>query len=86
MRTNLVALKFVMCEQLEMANGFTPSTFADAAGISKGFACDLLSRKRPASQAMAIQIYRKTGHKVRPIEGMSDEEISQLEALLLKAA
>lgn len=69
-----------------MQESITPSRLAAEAGISKGFACDLISLKAAASQPKAIEIYRKTGHKFRPILNMTDEEISQLEALLLKAA
>lgn len=86
MRTILVARKFVMCELTAMDAKPRLSDFVEATGLSKGFASDLLNRKVAASQSMAIQIYRKTGHKVRPIESMTDEEIAQLESLLLKAA
>lgn len=61
----------------------TPTKLSEAVGISVPYASQLLSdvpgkRRRP-SQAMAIRIWRATGHKLPPISDASDEEIAVLE-------
>jgi hypothetical protein len=85
-RTKRVASKFGMCELTDMDTQPRLTDFARDAGISKGYASDLLRGNVAASQAKAIEIYRRTGQKVRPIVDMTDEEIGQLEAILSKAA
>lgn len=57
----------------------TPTKFAEAAGISVPYACQLLSGKRKPSQALAISIFRRTGRKFGPIANLPDDVIEHLE-------
>ena len=56
----------------------TPTKFAEAAGISIPYACQLLSGKRKPSQSLAISIFRRTGRKFGPIANLSDETIAEI--------
>lgn len=60
----------------------TPTKFAEAAGISIPYASQLLAGKRTPSQALAIQIFRRTGRKFDPIANYSDETIAEIERSL----
>ncbi len=69
-----------MCEQLRMDK---PSykALAEAAGISKGYACDILGDKQPPSRPLAIHIFRKTGWRHSTIEALTPEQIEVLEQI-----
>lgn len=43
------------------------------------YASQILSGKRPPQVAMAIRIFRATGHKLGPITVATEEEIASLE-------
>jgi transcriptional regulator with XRE-family HTH domain len=53
-----------------------------AAGVSKSYACEILSGKRKPSPALACRIYRALGHRFEPIAHMTDDEIAALERSL----
>lgn len=57
----------------------TPSALKDAVGISQAYASMILSGERTLKLPLAIEIFRKTGHKLGPIADASDEEIDTLE-------
>jgi transcriptional regulator with XRE-family HTH domain len=73
---------FVMCEQDGMAQ--TPGTqeLADKAGISKSYASEILSGKRPTlGRPIAIHIFRKTGWRHESIADLSEEQMEMLEQI-----
>ena len=55
------------------------SVFALEAGISIGYASDMLTGKRPMPRPLAIHIFRRTGWKHPSIEALTDAQISTLE-------
>lgn len=63
-------------------------SYGGQAGLAKALGCDksYLNRactgSRPLGRALAIRIYRQTGHRVGPIEGASDAEIDMMERLI----
>lgn len=57
----------------------TPTSLAEALGISQPYASQILSNKRPPRTSLAIRIFRATGHKLGPIAGATEEEIGLLE-------
>ena len=57
----------------------TPTTLSRAVDISVPYASQILKGVRTPPQAMAIRIFRATGHKIGPIANASDEEIAVLE-------
>lgn len=59
----------------------TVAEFADAAGISVGYACEILNGRAP-SVRRAIDIYRRTGRRFGSAIGMSDATMETLEAEL----
>lgn len=60
----------------------TTSELSAAAGISMGYASDILSGKRPSlGRPLAIHIYRKTGWKHQSITGLTEEQIATLEEI-----
>jgi len=56
-----------------------PTALAEFLGISVSYAHALLKGDRPWSQSLALSVYRKTGEKIGPIVGATDEEIEVLE-------
>jgi len=62
-----------------------PTALATATGISLPYASQLLSdkpdRARVPSRSLAIHIFRTTGWRTRPLEGLTDEQIATLEAI-----
>lgn len=53
---------------------------ADAAGISKSYASDILNGKRPTlGRPLAIHIYRATGWRHPSIEGLTEEQMRVFE-------
>lgn len=50
----------------------------DAAGISKGYASDILNGKQPPSRALAIHIFRTTGWRHPVIAELTDAQITML--------
>jgi hypothetical protein len=57
----------------------TPSALKDAVGISQAYASMILTGERTLKLPLAIEIFRKTGHKLGPIAEASDEDIDTLE-------
>lgn len=60
----------------------TPTSLKELAGISIGYASMILSGDRSPAPALAISIYRKTGHKFGPLAGMTAERIDEYERKL----
>lgn len=61
-----------------------PSTseLSTQAGISMGYASDILNGKRPTlGRPLAIHIYRATGWKHQSIAELTDEQIATLEEI-----
>lgn len=54
---------------------------ADAAGISKSYASEILSGSRAPSRPLAIHIYRKTGWRHSLLDELSDEQLRVLESV-----
>lgn len=54
---------------------------AEAAGISKSYASEILSGSRQPSRSLAIHIMRKTGWRHSLLDCLSDEQIDLLEAV-----
>ena len=55
---------------------------AELAGISKGYASDILNGKRPTlNRSLAIHIFRKTGWRHQSIVGLTDPQIDMLETV-----
>ena len=59
----------------------TPTELQTRAGISKGYASDLLAGKKTPSPTTALRIMRMTGLKLGPIANLSDDQIAVLEAM-----
>lgn len=59
----------------------TPTELQARAGISKGYASDLLAGKKTPSPATALRIMRLTGVKLGPVADLSDDEIAVLEKM-----
>lgn len=57
----------------------TPTELQAQAGISKGYASNLLSGKKKPSPTMALRIFKATGVKLGPIENLADSEIAVFE-------
>jgi hypothetical protein len=81
-----LAIVFAVCKHWFMADMITPTALSAAAGISVPYASQILSKQRVPSRPLAISIYRKTGLRTAPIEGLSDKEIAFLERIDGKAA
>lgn len=65
----------------EHAGMITPSQLQVRAGISKGYASDLLAGKKTPSPSTALRIFNATGVKLGPIASLSDAEIAVLEKM-----
>jgi hypothetical protein len=59
----------------------TPTELQVRAGISKGYASDLLAGNKTPSPAKALHIMRTTGLKLGPIANLTDDEIALLEKM-----
>lgn len=59
----------------------SPTLISDRAGISKGYASDLLHGNKKPSDAMAVRIFRSTGLKLGRLASLSDEEVAVLEKM-----
>lgn len=57
----------------------TPKAFAEAGGVTNGFASLVLRGEKPMPKRVAIRVWRKTGLKLGPIAQATDEEIAVLE-------
>jgi hypothetical protein len=57
----------------------TPTTLAKAVEISVPYASQILKGVKTPTQALALRIFRSTGHKLPPIAEATEEEISVLE-------
>jgi hypothetical protein len=50
-------------------------------GVNRSYAWQIANGKRAPSQKLAVRVFRETGLKIGPVEGLSDEEIAVLEKL-----
>ena len=58
-----------------------PTDIANACGISKSHASDILNNKRKPSRPLAIHIYRKTGWRHSLIADLTEAQIDLLETV-----
>ncbi len=56
----------------------TTSAFAEAAGISTGYASDILNGNRPMPRALAIHMLRQIGWQHESIAELTDAQITVL--------
>lgn len=75
-----------MCELSAMSSAPTIATLQAETGISKSYASEILNGKRQPSAALAIRIYRATGHRFAPIADLEPERIDMLERMLCEVA
>jgi plasmid maintenance system antidote protein VapI len=68
-----------MAEEASEPAPLTPTGLAKAIGISVPYASQVLNGVKTPTQAMAIRIFRATGHKLAPIACATDDEIGVLE-------
>lgn len=61
--------------------GLTPTTLAEAAGISLPYASQIMSDRRKPSRPLAIRILRKTGWRHEVLADLTDEQLAMLEAI-----
>lgn len=54
---------------------------ANATGISRSFAHEILNTPKKPSGSLAVHIYRATGWKHPRIAGMTDDQIAAYEAM-----
>ena len=54
---------------------------AEAAGISKSYASEILSGVRKPARSLAIHIFRRTGWKHDSIRKLTEDQISVLESI-----
>ncbi len=64
-----------------MQNAPAYSDLAEMAGISRSYACEIVTGARRPSRSLAIHIFRKTGWKASPIAALSDDDIDALERI-----
>ena len=76
-----LAPMFVMCEQSVMLTPPTYTDLAQATGISRSYAFEIVKGTRAPSRPLAIHIMRKTGWRHSLLEGLTDEQIDVLEAV-----
>lgn len=69
-----------MCEQSGMSTIPGTQELADAAGISKSYASEILSGKRPTlGRPLAIHIFRTTGWRHPSIEHLTEDQMKVFE-------
>ena len=69
-----------MCELVSMNTPPGTQELADAAGISKSYASEILSGKRPTlGRPLAIHIYRTTGWKHPSVEDLTEDQMRVFE-------
>jgi transcriptional regulator with XRE-family HTH domain len=76
-----LASLFVMCEQKLMSTPPKYSELAQAAGISRSYASEIVSGVRQPSRPLAIHILRKTGWRHSVLADLSDAQIDVLESV-----
>jgi len=64
-----------------MEQTITYAALAKSAGISAGYAHDILSGKRSPSRSLAIHIFRQTNWRHSLIADLTDEQIEVLETV-----
>ena len=64
-----------------MAEKPSTTSFAQVAGISIGYASDILTNKRPMPRPLAIMTYRKLGWKHASIARLTERQIKVLETV-----
>ncbi len=78
-----LTVKFVLDEMFAVsehdAMSMTPTELQAKAGISKGYASDLLAGHKKPSASMALRIFRTTGVKLGPIANLADDEVAVFE-------
>lgn len=70
-----------MCEQVSMKPPPGTQELANAAGISKSYASEILNGKRDPSRPLAIHIYRMTDWRHGSIADLTDEQLTMLEQI-----
>jgi len=71
-----------MCEHSVMSHQPGTQELADKAGISKSYASEILSGKRPTlGRPIAIHIFRKTGWRHETIADLTEEQMTLLEQI-----
>lgn len=69
-----------MCEQVCMSNPPRTQELADAAGISKSYASEILAGKREnLGRPLAIHIYRMTGWRHSSIADLTEDQMRVFE-------
>lgn len=64
-----------------MAEKPSTTAFAQVAGISIGYASDILNNKRSMPRPLAIKAYRKLGWKHDSIARLTEQQIKVLESV-----
>jgi hypothetical protein len=64
-----------------MADAPATMELSTAADISKSYASEILSGKRPPSRPLAIHIFRKTGWRHDSIADLTEEQMALLEEI-----
>lgn len=65
-----------------MTEAPTTRELSEKAGISLGYASDILNGNRPTlGRPLAIHIYRKTGWKHQSIADLTEDQINTLETI-----
>ena len=72
---------FALCELNVMTDKPSTSEVASLAGISAGYASDMLNGKRPLPRALALHIFQKTGWKHDSVSNLTDQQIAVLETV-----
>lgn len=66
-------------EVSHISEKLTPTSLSKAVDISVPYASQILKGIKTPTQALAIRVFRATGHKIAPIASATDEEICVLE-------
>lgn len=59
----------------------TLSEFTELAGVSVGYACDMLKGNRPMPRPLAIHVFKRTGWQHDSIAELTDAQIEVLAAV-----
>ncbi len=67
------------------------SAHGGQAGLAKALGCDKSYINRAVKRgrlgtALAVRIYRQTGHKLGPVEGANSQQIAVMERISLRSA
>jgi plasmid maintenance system antidote protein VapI len=73
-----IALDYVFALSEHDPMPITPTELQAQAGISKGYASNLLSGKKKPSPKMAVRIFRATGVKLGLIANLPDAVVAEM--------